>query len=65
MKSRKTPAEHPGIAFEKAVAAIQAQLDPAASVTHNEVLTDRLGQQRQFDVIVRGSFAAYMGSDST
>lgn len=51
------PVEHPGISFEKAVAAIQAQLDPAAAVTHNEVITDRLEQQRQFDVVVRGSFA--------
>lgn len=50
-------AELPGIAFEKAVAAIQAQIDPAAVVTHNEILTDRLGQKRQFDVIVRGAFA--------
>lgn len=51
------PVEHPGIAFEKTVAAIQARLDPAAVVTHNEVMTDRLEQQRQFDVVVRGAFA--------
>ncbi|NRF85546.1 restriction endonuclease [Burkholderia gladioli] len=49
--------DHPGISFEKVVAAIQAQLDPAASVTHNEVLVDRLGHSRQFDVVVRGVFA--------
>jgi hypothetical protein len=52
-----SPAERPGIAFEKAVAAIQAQLDPAATVAHSEILIDRLGHKRQFDVVVRGSFA--------
>jgi restriction endonuclease len=56
---RVSPArvELPGIAFEKAVASIQAQFDPAAAVTHNEILTDRLGHPRQFDVVVRGVFA--------
>lgn len=49
--------ELPGVAFEKVVAAIQAQIDPTATVTHNEVLTDRLGHSRQFDVVVRGAFA--------
>lgn len=47
----------PGIEFEKAVAAIQAQIDPASKVTHNEVLFNRLGHSRQFDVVVRGAFA--------
>lgn len=56
-QTSSTASEQPGIAFEKAVAAIQAQIDPASTVTHNEILNDRLGQQRQFDVIVRGSFA--------
>jgi hypothetical protein len=51
------PQEHPGIAFEKMVAAIQSQIDPAAVVSHNEVLVDRLGHSRQFDVVIRGSFA--------
>lgn len=49
--------ELPWISFEKAVAAIQAQFDPASSVTHNERLIDRLGHSRQFDVVVRGVFA--------
>ncbi len=48
---------NPGIAFEKVVAAIQAQIDPTATVTHNEIIVDRLGQSRQFDVVVRGIFA--------
>jgi hypothetical protein len=51
------PTTPPGIAFEKVVAAIQAQIDPAATVTHNEIMLDRLGQFRQFDVVVRGVFA--------
>lgn len=56
-KAKKGAVEQPGIAFEKAVATIQAQLDPTSTVTHNEVITDRLGQKRQFDVVVRGAFA--------
>jgi hypothetical protein len=47
----------PGIAFEKAVAQVQAQFDSAATVTHNETIVDRLGQARQFDVVIRGKFA--------
>ena len=42
-----------GIPFEKAVAAVQALLDPAAQVTHNARLCDRLGHWRQFDVVIR------------
>lgn len=49
--------EKPGIAFEKLVAAIQAKIDPASSVMHNEILVDRHGHERQFDVVMRGSFA--------
>lgn len=49
--------EKPGIAFEKTVAAIQTQIDPNSCVTHNETLVDRLGHTRQFDVVIRGSFA--------
>jgi len=58
-KSSKTNAvvDRPGVPFEKAVAAIQAQIDPTARVSHNEFLTDRLGQRRQFDVVIRGTFA--------
>lgn len=49
--------ELPGIAFEKAVAAIQAQIDPTSSVSHNEIIDDRLGHARQFDIVIRGIFA--------
>jgi hypothetical protein len=49
--------ERPGISFEKIVAALQARLDPAAIVSHNETLVDRLMQRRQFDVVIRGKFA--------
>lgn len=49
--------ERPGISFEKAVALVQSQFDPAAIVTHDEVIQDRLGHRRQFDVVMRGHFA--------
>ena len=51
--------ELPGIGFEKLVAAMQAQLDPTSTVTHNENIVDRLGHSRQFDVVVRGKFAGH------
>lgn len=57
MKRSKPAGDQPGIAFEKVVAAIQSQIDPQATVSHSEFLTDRLGQRRQFDVVVRGTFA--------
>lgn len=47
----------PGIAFERVVAALQARFDPATTVNHNVVLLDRIGQKRQFDVVIRGMFA--------
>lgn len=49
----------PGVAFERVVAEIQAQFDPSAQITHNEHLTDRLGQSRQFDVVIRGTVAGH------
>ena len=47
----------PGDSFERLVAQIQARVDPAANVAHNEFLVDRLRQRRQFDVVIRGQFA--------
>ena len=49
--------DNPGIGFEKLTAGIQQLMDPAAVVTHNERLVDRLGHSRQFDVVIRGTFA--------
>lgn len=49
--------EQPGIAFEKMVAAMQARIDPASTVAHDEIIVDRLGHSRQFDVVIRGQFA--------
>jgi hypothetical protein len=47
----------PGIALEKAVARVQQLLDPNSKVTHDEKLADRVGNMRQYDVIIRGQFA--------
>ena len=55
-RAAPTASEPPGRAFEKLTAAIQGRLDPNARVEHDVVLTDRLGQERQFDVVVRGTF---------
>lgn len=46
-----------GKSLEKAVARIQEMIDPQSTVSHNEIITDRLGNARQFDVVVRGSAA--------
>lgn len=46
-----------GKPFERIVAQIQAKLDPNSAVSHDEYIVDRLGQRRQFDVVIRGQFA--------
>jgi hypothetical protein len=52
-----------GRSLEKAVARIQQMLDPGSVVTHNEYILDRLGNRRQFDVVIRGHAAGrnYLG----
>ena len=50
---------NPGVEFEKLVSNIQQLFDPTASVLHDQILTDRLNQKRQFDVVIRGSFSGY------
>lgn len=48
-----------GVAFEKAVAALQKRLAHNAEVLHNETLVDRLGHKRQFDVVIRGTVGGH------
>ena len=50
------PPETPGSAFEKLTAAIQRMMDPNAAVAHDVWIVDRIGQRRQFDVVVTGKF---------
>jgi hypothetical protein len=56
----KGPAEKkkdaPGITLEKIVARIQQMMDPASTVTHDEKIIDRVGNRRQYDVVIRGEF---------
>ena len=49
-------AQPSGVAFEKVVARIQQMMDPNSVVTHNEKLKDRVGNTRQYDVVIRGQF---------
>jgi hypothetical protein len=58
-RNNKRRREADGIEFEKLVSRIQQQLDPNAQVSHNELLTDRLGHKRQFDVVIRGTLAGH------
>jgi Restriction endonuclease len=46
-----------GRSLEQAVAAIQQLFDPQSTVTTNEFIVDRLGNSREFDVVVRGNYA--------
>jgi hypothetical protein len=43
-----------GIRLEEAVARIQQMMDANSMVTKNEYLIDRLGNRREFDVVIRG-----------
>ena len=45
-----------GVSFEKVVARIQQMMDTNSVVTHNVKLKDRVGNIRQFDVVIRGQF---------
>lgn len=58
-KSLNKDLEKPGIAFEKAVAAIQKMMDPKANVEHNKKLRDRFGHLRQFDVVIKGKIGGH------
>ena len=46
----------PGVKLERIVSKIQQMMDPRSTVTHNELLKDRVGNKRQYDVIIRGRF---------
>lgn len=48
-----------GLAYEKAVAAVQAMMDPNSKVEHNVRLNDNLREKRQFDVIVKGQIGGH------
>lgn len=56
-KACKKP--NPGLSLETAMTRIQQMLDPNSSVTHNEALRDLLGNKRQFDVVIRGTFGGH------
>jgi hypothetical protein len=51
-----TKNDTPGLNLELIVAKIQQMMDINSSVTHNEKLKDRVGNLRQYDVIIRGEF---------
>lgn len=48
--------ERPGLSLELIVAKIQKLMDQGSEVTHNEKLIDRVGNKRQYDVVIRGQF---------
>jgi hypothetical protein len=45
-----------GAKLEQVVARIQQMMDPNSVVTRNEKLVDRVGNEREFDVVIRGQF---------
>jgi len=54
-KTYKKKISH-GISLEKIVCRIQQMMDKNSTVTHNELLEDRVGNKRQYDVVIRGKF---------
>ena len=54
--TKKADGKNTGVSLEKTVARIQQMMDPESKVTHNERLVDRVGNTRQYDVIIRGRF---------
>lgn len=46
----------PGLSLELVVVKIQQMMDSNSKVTHNEKLQDRVGNIRQYDVVIRGEF---------
>lgn len=55
-KSKEIDPKLPGVSLELAVANIQKMMDPNSTVTHDEKLKDRVGNIRQYDVVIRGKF---------
>jgi Restriction endonuclease len=53
---KKPVTEQPGISLELVVAKIQQMMDPGSEVSHNERIVDRVGNLRQYDVVIRGKF---------
>ena len=54
-----TPSKQPkntGVPLEKIVTRIQQMMDPHSTVNWNEWLTDRVGNRRQYDVVIKGEF---------
>src|SRR5579871_2154277 len=56
-RSNMSDNDLPGIRLETIVARIQQKMDPNSTVSHNEKLVDRLGNKRQYDVVIRGHYA--------
>lgn len=46
----------PGLSLERIVAKLQQMIDPQSKVVHDEWLIDRVGNRRQYDVVIRGQF---------
>jgi hypothetical protein len=55
-KNQHKKKQLPGISLELAVVNIQKMLDPNSTITHDEKLKDRVGNIRQYDVVIRGKF---------
>jgi hypothetical protein len=56
-KLKRNLGEQPsGLKLERTVARIQQMMDPNSTVSHDEWLEDRVGNRRQYDVIIRGKF---------
>jgi hypothetical protein len=50
----------PGIELEQVVLHLQRLMGPDASAEHNQKIIDRLGNERQIDVLIRGKFGGWL-----
>ncbi len=48
-----------GKSLEQIVGRIQQMMDPCCSITYREKIKNRLGIEREFDVVIRGHFAGH------
>jgi hypothetical protein len=53
---KKVSKKNTGVSLEETVARIQQMMDPESKVTHNEKLVDRVGNTRQYDVVIHERF---------
>jgi hypothetical protein len=58
-RAKKPAVERPGVGLEKIVAQFQSLMGPGATALHDQRVVDRLGHERQVDVLIQGKFGGW------